>query len=224
MEVMYPNQLPTPQQPSQPPQQPMPLPGNVADVTYLDSIAAPLPAKTLKPWQLWGIIGAVLLVIIIVVMMVSSSGGTSNTERYTAYLTRLQSLEKLMKDSSKNIQNSQLRAFNSSTATNLTTADTDGVALLNVYDLKKLPEVKKNNPIVAEYEVLSAKLNDARLNGIYDRVYAREIGYQLATLRAEMNTLYKGSKNKKVRTYLEATDGNLKPAVTQFNQFNNSQS
>ena len=230
MEVMYPNQpnqLPTPQPPSQQqpqPPQPTPLPGYTADTGYLDSIATPLPVKTMKPWQLWGIIGAVLLLMIIVVVGVSSSGGTSNAERYTAYLTRVQALGKLTKDSSKAIQSSQLRALNASTNSNLATADTGGVKLLGVYDLKKLPEAKKTNPITVEYTTLATKLNDARLNSIYDRVYAREIGYQLGALRAEMNTLYKSSKNEQLRTYLETTDDNLKPLVTQFNEFNNSQS
>lgn len=226
METMYPNQpnqLPTPQPPSQQPQ-PTPLSGSTVDPDYLDTIAAPLPVKTMKPWQLWGIIGSVIALMIIVVMIVANSGGTSNTERYTAYLYRVQALEKLTKDSSKTIQSSQLRALNASTTSNLTTAFSDGSKLLSIYDIKKLPEAKKDNLVINEYTSLSTKLNDARLNSVYDRVYAREIGYQLGALRAEMNTLFKATKNNQLRSYLQKTDANLKPLVDQFNQFNNSQS
>lgn len=217
---MHPEQTP-PQAPQQPP---APQPLTPTDTDYLDQISAPAQAKMLKPWQLWGIIGSVLALLIIVFMVIINSGGESQSERFTSFTYRLQALESLTKDSSKTIQSSKLRALNASTNAILTGASQETTDLLSTVKLKKLPKEPKGSPIQAEYDELATTLNDARLNAVYDRVYTREIGYQLAKLRAEMNTMYLASKNEQLKAYLEKTDTNLKPLVSQFNEFNNSQS
>ena len=222
---MYPNQPPDQQQQYQPPQQPVLPPLQPLDTggSYLDTIAAPQRQNTLNPFVLWGIIGGVILALIIAVLLMFNSGGPSQAESFTAYVHRTQALTKLTTNSKKTIQSTELRALNATTNIVLNTANQESTSVLTAVQLKNLPAPAKSSPVTAEFSQLTTKLNDARLNVVYDRVYAREVGYQLAKIRAELSTLYKSSKSKSLRTYLEKTDGNLKPLVSQYNEFNNSQ-
>ena len=223
---MYPNQPPE-QQPQQPPQYaplpPLRTPSEPGGTSYLDSIAAPQKQNTLNPFVLWGIIGGVLLVLALFVIFLLNSGGPSNAESFATYAERIQALSKLTTSSKKTIQSTELRALNATTSSVLGTAIQESSSVLNTVQLKKLPAAAKGSPVTTEFSALDTKLNDARLNVKYDIVYAREVGYQLAKVRSELNTLHKSSKSKSLRAYLEKTDGNLKPLVSQYNEFNNSQ-
>lgn len=225
---MYPNQPPEQQPQPQPPQSYVPLPPiqastETGEPNYLDTIAAPQRQNTLNPFVLWGIIGGVILALIVVVLFMFNSGGPSQAESFTSYVHRVQALSKLTTSSTKTIQSTELRALNATTSSVLGTANQESTSVLGTVELKKLPAATKTSPVTAEFSELTTKLNDARLNVVYDRVYAREVGYQLAKIRAELNALHKSSKSKSLRTYLEKTDDNLKPLVSQYNEFNNSQ-
>lgn len=223
---MYPNQPPE-QQPQQPqayaPLPPVQTPNESGGTSYLDSIAAPAKQNTLNPFVLWGIIGSILLVLALFIIFLLNAGGPSNAESFTTYAHRIQALSKLTSNSKKTIQSTELRALNATTGSVLGTAIQESSSVLSAVELKQLPTAAKDSPVTTEFGTLDTKLNDARLNVKYDIVYAREVGYQLAKIRAELNTLYKASKSKSLRAYLEKTDGNLKPLVSQYNEFNNSQ-
>jgi hypothetical protein len=223
---MYPNQPPE-QQPQQP-QSYAPLPplqtlSPSGGTSYLDSIAAPQKQNTLNPFVLWGIIGGVLLALALFIIFLFNSGGPSPAESFTTYAQRIQALSKLTTNSTKTIQSSELRALNATTSSVLGTAVQESSSVLGAVQLKKVPPAAKGSPVTTEFATMDTKLNDARLNVKYDIVYAREVAYQLAKIRAELSTLYKTSKSKILRTYLEKTDDNLKPLVSQYNEFNNSQ-
>jgi hypothetical protein len=224
--MMYPNQ--PPEQPSAPqPPQPYILPPvqepENSGASYLDSIAAPPKQNTLSSFALWGIIGGIIFTLVITVIFIFNSGSPSRAETFTNYVHRVQALSRLTSSSTKIIQNSELRALNATTVSVLGTANQESSDVLKAVDIKKLPANNAKSPIAAEFSELNTKLDNARLNVAYDRVYAREIGYHLAKIRAQINTLHKSSKNKKLRAYLEKTDANLQPLVSQYNQFNNSQ-
>ena len=69
-------------------------------------------------------------------------------------------------------------------------------------------------------EKILAKLEDARLNAIYDRSYARELSYQLETTMSLMRQIYNKTKNKDLKTFLEESYNNLEPIQKQFSDFN----
>lgn len=216
---MDPN-LPPPQQ------QPTPLSSQPAPSStgYLDSIAAQPTQPTMKPTLLWGLIAGVLLIVIIVGSFVAFGGGPSQSDRLVSFVQRIQALEKVSTDSSKSIQSSDLRALNGSMGTILTGAEQESAAPLAANGVKKLKPANKKSPITAEFVTLSSKLDDARLNVVFDRVYAREMAYQLGKLRAEIDLIYHNTKSKSLKAYLDKTDTNLKPLVSQFTNFNDSQS
>lgn len=190
---------------------------------YLNQIAAPAQVKTLNPMILWGLIAGVLILAIIVVTTVTSSGGGPSPSSLSAIATKFDALKVVSDDAEKKIQSSELRVINSSLNLSLTNANRD------LQEPLKLQEIslkdKKNTSISAvrtEFEELDGRLEDARLNGIYDRTYAREIGYQLTTLRSDMVVLYKKTRSTSLKSALESADANLKPLAEDFSSFNGS--
>ena len=215
MVIMQPNQpTPLPPLPSQPPE--------FRGSEYLDQIAAPAQTKTMKPWQLWGLIGGVLVFAAIVFFFIIGSGGPSPSERYVSYLHRVEALRDITSKSGKTIQDSSLRGVNASTSSILGTAGQEGESLLSTVNLEKLPTASKTDPVLVEYEELATTLNDARLNAIYDQVYSREIGFQISKLRNEIQSIRQATNSQSLRDYLDKTDKNLAPLATQLSEFNKS--
>ncbi len=213
MVIMQPNQ-PSPLPPL-PPQ-----PAEFRGSEYLDQIAAPTQTKTMKPWQLWGLIAGVLVFVVIVFFLILGSGGPSPTERYVSYLHRVEALRDITSKSGKTIQDSSLRGVNASTSSILGTAGQEGESLLSAVNLKSLPASSKTGAVSIEYEKLGTTLNDARLNAIYDQVYSREIGFQISKLRNEIKSIRQATKSSSLRSYLDKTDKNLTPLASQLSEFN----
>jgi hypothetical protein len=204
---MYPGQTP-------PPPQPETNPGD-----YLDSIASQTQVKTMKPWMLWALIGGGLLIVIIFAMMLLG-GGPKEDDKLKGFVWHVQALETLTKDDQKTIQSTNLRTINSSLTLILTNVDQGSTEPLTKAGVKKLSKAPKNSPITAEFTKLSSTLEDARLNAQFDRVYAREVSYQIAKLRAEIKSLLKSTNSKSLKAYLQTTDSDVAPLQTQFSNFN----
>lgn len=64
------------------------------------------------------------------------------------------------------------------------------------------------------------KLEEARLNGVFDRVYAREMSYRLTTIMIQLDTLHKTTDDAALKEYLESTYKNLEPLQKQFEEYN----
>lgn len=190
------------------------------DSSYLDQIAAPMQQKTLNPAILWGLIGGSLLIMGIIIMILLSSGGPSTSERMTAFLYRVQSLKTLVSDSTDTLKSSELRAANSSLSSVLTGIQTETSTLLSGSSEKVASKPPKDSPILSEYEQINTKLEDARLNVAFDRVYAREVVYQIATLRTEMLSIYNDSSSKELHAFLETADKDLKGLSEDIAKFN----
>lgn len=202
-------------QPDSQPQLPNP------SLDYLNQIAAPVPQKTMNPMVLWGAIAGVLLLTIVVFFALLSSG-TSNADRMTtlaAQLTNLQSVTAIAPD---NLQSSELRALNSNLSVALASANQDSGAAVAATGATTSEKDERVLAVVSEIETMKNKLEDARLNVVYDRTYAREITYYLKTLHAEMDELYQATNKDVVREFLRATDDNLQPFIQDFSEYNGS--
>lgn len=190
---------------------------------YLDQIAAPAQVKTLNPMVLWGLIGGLLVLAIVVVLGVTSASSGPSPSSLASIAANFDNLKNLSEDAQDNVQSSELRTINSSLTLSLTNTNRDLVTPLAKQDIKL--KDKKNATVISvakEYEELSARLEDARLNGVYDRTYAREMTYVIKTLRSDMAVLYKKSRSSDLKTALETADKNLKPIVEGFSGFNAS--
>jgi hypothetical protein len=208
------DQYPQPPAPLSPP--PVNQPGN-----YLDSIAPQPTQPTIKPWLLWTIIGGVISLLIVVVLAIAIPAGPSKSDQLLQLTWRMQAVSSLADTHKQTIKSSSLRATNSSLLAILDGAKRDSTAFLSEEAAKQ--KQPKESPLIAEFSELETRLEDARLNVIFDTVYAREMAYQVATLQSEMKSLLPGA-SRELSSYLTQADKNLEPLVKQLSEFSNSQS
>lgn len=205
-------------QPDNQPQQPQ------FSSDYLNQIAAPAQVKTLSPFVLWGIIaGALILIVTIVIFISSASGSGTSTSSLSSVAAKIAGLKVLTETEQDNIQSTELRTLGSSLTLTLTNANRDLEEPLKTNKIslksKKVPAI---NAVNKDLEEMTGRLEDARLNAVFDRTYAREMTFALKTLRSDMSTLYKNTKSKKLKTALETADANIKPISEEFASFNAS--
>jgi len=216
---MYPDPNQNPQQ--VPPQTPPPQPQYSID--YLNQIAPQPQKKSLSSRSFLMLAGGGALAAIIVGILMLASGGSGPTKSMQTFAARVQALEKITASAQKNINSNDLRGTNSNLTLFLANTDHNMTTPLanNSVDVKKLD---KDIVAAEKGDALTAKLEDARLNAVFDRVYAREMSYQLTALETLMNSIYKGSKSKSMKDFLKTTDDSLVPIKKQFDSFDASSS
>lgn len=215
---MYPQDPLQPQQPQQPQLLPNPLPAD-----YLDQISAPQKKPGISNKLFFGvIIGGVILVILALLLMISGSGSgkSISTERLGL---RLQNLQAISKDSQKAIKDTELRALNSRLTTQLTDINRDIAAPLKSANINlKKADKKTLSQETKRSETLSAKLEDARLNATFDRKYAREMSYEMETSAILMQSLYKSSNSKSLRSFLSDSYDDFSALQKEFARYSAS--
>ena len=161
--------------------------------------------------------GALVLIVIVISLLVSALQPDTNIPKQLA--ARLQSTETIVGNAQPNLKSSKLRALNSSLKIYLTNTNRDIAAplLLNKIDVTKLD--KKIIASEAGTEMVS-RLEDARLNAVYDRTYAREIAYQLDTIVTLMSQVGKNTSSKSLKEVLTTAQSNLEPIQKQFEDYN----
>lgn len=190
---------------------------------YLNQIAPQAQVKTMNPFFLWGIIGAVLVLAIVVVLGVSSASGGPSSSSVISVAAKLANLKTVSDTAKEHIQSSELRTFNSMLNISLTNVNRDLTDTLKSQDVSL--KDKKDPAVIAatkESEALSQRLEDARLNAVYDRTYAREMTYALKTLRSDMLVLYKKTRSTDLKTTLSSADDDMKTVVEGLESFNAS--
>lgn len=222
---MYPGQDQN-QQYQPPTQQPAPTPqGTQYSIDYLNQIAPKPQKQGLNNRLFLIIIGGGLLLALIVLVLTLTNSGSGPTQKMQTFAARVQSLEKITADAQRNIKSNDLRGTNSNLTLFLTNTDQGMTTPLknNNVDVKTLdPTVLASAK--SDGDALTAKLEDARLNAVFDRTYAQEMSYQLSTLRTLMSSIYTSSGSKSLKDFLQTTDNTLVPIQKQFNSFNNTSS
>jgi hypothetical protein len=189
-------------------------------VDYLNQISTQQqkPGITNKRFLLF-IGGAVALILIAVIFMVASSGVTGPKEKMQTLAARLLTLQTVASDAQVNLKSGDLRDTNSNLTIFLTNTNRDIAEPLaeSGIDVEKLDE-----KIVAQEsgETLTADLEEARLNAVFDRTYAREMSYQLDTVSVLIREIYNSTNNASFKSFLENTNANLEPLREQFSNFN----
>lgn len=189
-------------------------------IDYLDSISTvPRSTKQGPSDKLFfgAIIGAVL-VILIVGAFAFLSTGTSTKDDFATLGVRLMNLQTVVDDSQENIISSDLRGTNTSLSLVLTNANRDIAGSLTAYGID--PE-KPPAKIAAKEDTteLTERLEDARLNAIFDRIYAREITYQLQTTLILIEQIESKTKSSSEKEFLSTTHKNLQPLQERFAKF-----
>ncbi|HMH70468.1 MAG TPA: hypothetical protein VK502_03635 [Candidatus Saccharimonadales bacterium] len=188
-------------------------------IDYLNEIAPQEKKPGLDNKKFLMLVGGGLIVAIIAGIFVLSSGSAPGpTQKMQTLAARLIALQKISTTAQKNIKSSSLRGTNSNLTIFLTNTSRDiaGPLLNNGVDVKKI-----DSKITAaeKGEKLSATLEDARLNAVFDRKYPREMDYQLGTVEALMKDIYASTNSKSLKEFLMATDKNMQPIKKQFEDF-----
>ena len=217
---MQPQQPYSPQPQQQPDPQPQPFQQPQYSIDYLNQIA-PQSHKQAPKWQRFAILGVIIVGIIILLMGVVAILGGSRPAKLPTMAARPQPMQKIVDTAQPQIKANTLRVTNSNLSLYLADANRDMVAPLktNNVDPAKLDKavLKKEDG-----STLAATLEDARLNAIYDRTYAREMNYQLTTFLLLMKDIRASSSSRSLDTFIDATSANLKTSQQQFASYSDS--
>ncbi|HEU5121654.1 MAG TPA: hypothetical protein VFT59_02320 [Candidatus Saccharimonadales bacterium] len=191
---------------------------NQYPIDYLNQIAPQQPKQGLSSKLFFLLIGGGVLLAIVVGFFLLNSGSGGPKEKMQTLAARMITLQQIASDSQRNIKSGSLRATNSSLTIFLTNANRDIAEPLlnNNIDVKKLDQGIVTKEDGAE---LKETLNDARLNAMFDRTYAREMAYQLDTIAVLMGDIYERTNSKSLKDFLLKTDGDLQPIKKTFSEF-----
>lgn len=205
---MYPEQPPaTPQPPTQSPD-------------YLNQIAPQAP-KTL-PFKfgpkLLIIVAAILVTLTIIVSVTVNVIVGAQRQPLQQLAARLATTETIANDAQPNLKSSQLRSLNSNLKIYLTNTNRDiGPPLLSGgVNAAKLPDsvLKKESG-----DAIRTTLEDARLNAVFDRTYAREMTYVLGNTLALMIQIRASNSSADLRTFLDSAITDLTLIHESFSSF-----
>ena len=200
---MYPNQ-------QQPP---------TYSVDYLNQIAPQAPKKRFlgkKEIIIAAILAGLVVIVGLLALVINLGAGSDPSQQLAA---RLITTQKIVDDAQPKLKSTELRTLNSNLGIYLTNTNRDIVAPLASVDI----DIKKLDGSIVSAEAgtdITDRLEDARLNATYDRTYAREIAYQLATIVALMRQIYESTNSESLKTFLENAYTNLEPTQKSFEDFN----
>lgn len=220
----YPPQ-PAAQPQQQPWAQPAQTPGGVAPIDYLNQIATPPKQTTGFSRKQFAIIGgAFLLVFGIVALFAIINGSRPDlTTQSQQLVAKVAALQEVAKNAQKNIKSRSLSSANSGLTVQLTSAQ---ASLTETFSGLGVNVTKPGEKVLAAVSTkeLSSRLDDARLNAIFDRVYAREMSHELSTTLISLKSIYETASNPEVKKKLEETYNNLEPLQKQLAEFDGATS
>lgn len=190
-------------------------------IDYLNQIAPPPPKSTMSNKLFFGVVIGGLLLTAIVGFLLLSTASPSNSARMLELATKLQMLQEISTKAGDSITSNQLQSINGNLATQLTNA-TQAMAAPMAASNVDVKKINKKATDTAGGEALANKLEDARLNAVYDRTYAREMTYQLSSIFGLMRQINSQTKKADTKKFLEETSNNLGPVGDQLENFSDT--
>lgn len=187
---------------------------------YLDEIAPKNNSRVnflnQKPTLIFVILGVLTIITLLLIVFVQLTKGNSNTTEQLA--ARLTSIKATVDESTDNLKNSGIRAINSDLKIYLTNTIRDFKPILE----KKNIDIEKLSPKILKIEAndkLLERLENARLDGRFDRIYAREMSYALESTNNLIVEIIKTNKDPDFKIFLENAKTNLTPIQEEFELF-----
>ena len=228
----YPQQQPQSQQ-FTPPQdqrqaqyyqeQPSLVPEGMASIDYLDKISSKQKKSGFTRKQV-AIFGGLLLAAfgVLAALMIANGGGGQNiTEMSQTLVVRSNALAEVATESQPNTRNQSLSNTNSALAVQLRSAHSSlttafsGAGVSVEKPNKKIVEAESNQELLEKFE-------DARLSGTFDRVYSREMSYQIEKTMILINDIHARTNKQELKESLESVYGNLEPLQKQLSEFSDT--
>lgn len=167
--------------------------------------------------------GAILVFVIMIFGMIFSGDGNKERDYVDKVYLRASNLISETGNYTKLVKSSQLRSMGNSLIAILTeTQYAIGTSLKEDFGAKSLEKPNKETTKTDEDAVMVKyleTLENGRLNGILDRVYTREVAYQIGMLISAEQDAYTRTKKDNLRTALEKSMTNLDTLYNQFNEF-----
>lgn len=197
-------------------------PNGQAPMDYLNQIAPHAPKRKLFELNMRTLLFAGVLLVILVILISITSGllSAARKEPWERLSARLATTSTVANDATQKIKDSQLRSYNSDLKLFIANTTRDLAPLLVA---RSINDKKLSAPITAAESStkLLEVLEDGRLNAKYDTTYAREMGYQLATLVALLQQLA-DSNSGSSKAFLQTAHDNLITTYQAIEGFNTS--
>lgn len=189
-------------------------------IDYLDQLAAPAKKPLDKKFIFAGA-GAAVALLLAAFLLFASPKSTSVATEIKLYSTLIDT-EASTTRSGKLIKNSKLSSINSNARTALINSARDmETPLKNMgQDPVKLKSAAKKPPY--HDDKLVDKLEDARLNGIYDRVYANEMNTKLKYIIAYMESIKKTNSRKSMQEFISKNEPSFQAIQKSIDDYQNS--
>ena len=170
-----------------------------------------------------GIAGFLVVAFALLFFLLNSGGGSTGPKTEETLYKTIVETEQITKDSKRKISSSELVSINSSLDILLLNSISNMAEPLKKsgLDAKKLESAAKKEKA---FEKPMAKLEDARLNAIYDRAYVREIGFKIDSIMLLMEKIDKTSTNKPLKDYLGKTQPDIETVKKALDDFSKSDS
>lgn len=177
-------------------------------IDYLDQLAGPTSRGIDKKFIIIGIAGVVALIAATFLLFATPNSSPSTKSEISLYTTMVD-VEATTSQSKRHIKSSQLAAINSNLRTSLVNATRDMSDPLTSMgqDPASLKAAAKKPPY--HDDKLVATLEDARLNGIYDRVYANEINNKVLFILTYMESIEKNNSRESMQTFIKNNQSNF---------------
>ncbi len=167
--------------------------------------------------------GTILVVVMMFVGMLFSGDGNKERDYVDKIYLRTTNLIAETGNYNKLVKSSKLRSMGTSLIAVLTeTQYAISTSLKEEFGAKSVEKPDKEQTKIDEDAVMVdylETLENGRLNGILDRVYAREVAYQIGMLISVENDAYRRTKKPNLRAAIEKSKSNLEPLYDQFNTF-----
>ena len=169
-------------------------------------------------------IGVVALIIILIVGSIIG-GGNDNTKNKTIALSlhtdnlliTINEYQPAVKSSNLRSSSASLYSILGSTSSALTTY------LTTKYNLKEKDiDEKLLSTETALYDSLNVDLAEAKINGLLDRTYARQMAYEISVIMNREAEIYKNMKDEGLKTSLLTSYDSLEKLYNDFDSFSES--
>lgn len=171
-------------------------------IDYLDQMAVPVKKPLEKKYLFAGIGVGVALLLSLALLMFTPQRTASIANEVSLYTTMID-VEKSTDRSARNLKSSGMSSANSAMRSTLTNAARDMQTPLT--NMGQDPSSLKSSATKPPYhdDKLVTTLEDARLNGIYDRVYAREMNTKMKLMISYMESIEASNSRESMQEFIK---------------------
>lgn len=198
------------------------------DFDYLNEISAKTPVeKPAAPFfdkklkiLLFTLIGVVVVVVATLLLVVALTPAETNPVSELSELNlRSSSLQKTLSTYNSKVKSSKIRSAGTTLSTSLLALETSTKSTLkDSYGLES-SSLSLSASSQSLLDSTTKNLESARLNGLLDRYFAREMAYQIAHLLLLEETALSKTSDSAVKEYLESSHDSLSHSYGTFSSF-----